>query len=232
MGDRRVDSGEGVTLKDGDVLGLGWPVTDGHFNPYNLVVGDVDAFLEAACAKVPWEAREDPCVRCGKPGHATKDCAEVMVKHEQHEGRIGMQQQQPGEPMDVDAPGTSGVVDLTLDSESDVRENEAAAAILAQEIGRVKIVLTESPPPWYKEGYNYLFMDRKLITPCRVAMEGQMMGDEIKLTTVPREFLLDVTMQGVVKDVVVKSAIEACKKVYISGNSEVRVCLVCDWRGR
>jgi hypothetical protein len=63
-----------------------------------------------------------------------------------------------------------------------------------------------------------------LITPVLVSMEGQMMGDEVKLVTVPREFLLDVTMQGVLKDVVVQIEIEVCQKMFITGNSEVRVC--------
>ena len=42
--------------------------------------------------------------------------------------------------------------------------------------------------------------------------------------TVPREFLLDVTMQGVLKDVVVQIEIQSCQKMFITGNSEVRVC--------
>lgn len=214
VGDRRVDGVEGIPLNDGDVLGLGFPATANRFNPYNLVVGDVDLFLEAVRIK----ACGNPCVRCGKMGHATKECAEVMVKHEQHGGRIGM------EPMDVDAPGTSGVVDLTLDSdvEGDVRAGREGQRDVD---GRVSITLTDSPPSWYKDGYTYQFMDRKLITPSRVAMKGQLQGDEIKLTTAPREFLLDVKMQNVVKDIVVKSVIEGCKKMYISGNSEVRAFL-------
>ena len=165
---------------------------------------------------------EHLCARCGKHGHETKDCVEVMVKHEQLEGKVSMQQ--PAEPMDVDARGTSGIVDLTLDSEPDVCVPDAAAATLAQTTGRVEIVLTESPPRWYKEGWTYLLLDRKLITPVLVSMEGQMMGDEVKLVTVPREFLLDVTMQGVLKDVVVQIEIQSCQKMFITGNSEVRVC--------
>jgi hypothetical protein len=196
VGERRADAQEGIPLKDGDVLGLGAPAASDGFNPYNLVVGDVGAFLASVTAQVRKE----------REGGVEKTMTLMKIKRE-----IGRH------IMDVDAPGQPGIVDLTLDSDAD----EKIAG------GRVEIVLTASPPSWYRDGYAYQLADRNLVKPSRVAMLGQLQGEEIKLTMVPPEFILDVAMQGLMKDVWAKMVLETSKKITITGRSQVRS--VDDW---
>ena len=194
---KRVDNAEGVALKDGDVVGLGTPLEDGVFNPYNLVVDGVDAFLA-------WSRGI-----AGVSGAGGEEQGQAIVKREE------------GQPMDVDRGGEM-VVDLTLDSSSDMSSPRRPSSAQLPS----SIVLTDTPPIWYRQDEDYQIYDRKLIPRTRVQLAGQLGYEEIKLHKIPREFLLDVRTQGLVHGLVVRNRINSCKKAWLAGANEVCRCFV------